>query len=101
MSKVVEIKGLHEKRNEQLAKMLEDFVVLARKGELSNVVVIAQVRGFDQVEFDWDTDDRLSLVGSLEMVKAEILDSLFEERDGDPDDDGINDDTDIDGQEDE
>ena len=80
------VKNLTEERDKAIVATLEEFVKLAKAGELSDVAIIAKVRGVPMTEFEWDSDNPLELLGSLELAKQEVAMEMLQAADGDEDD---------------
>ena len=81
------VKNLTEERDKAIVATLEEFVKLAKAGELSDVAIIAKVRGVPMTEFEWDSDNPLELLGSLELAKQEVAMEMLQAADGDEDED--------------
>lgn len=81
------VKTMTEERDKTIVAMLEEFVKLAKVGELSDIAVIAKVRGVPMTEFEWDSDNPLELLGSLELAKQEVAMEMLQAAEGDEDED--------------
>jgi hypothetical protein len=81
------VKSMTEERDKQLVAKLEEFVKLAKEGHLSDIAIICKVRGEPMTEFEWESDDPLSLLGSLELAKQEVALDMLGEAEGDDEDD--------------
>lgn len=77
------VKTMTEERDKTIVAMLEEFVKLAKVGELSDIAVIAKVRGVPMTEFEWDSDNPLELLGSLELAKQEVALEMIQAAEGD------------------
>lgn len=86
-TKVAAVKDINAQRNEELVKILEEFVVIAKEGHISDLAIIGKVRGAPITEFHWETDNPLELIGALELAKSEVCEALLVDADEDGDED--------------
>ena len=80
-SNVTELKNINSERNTQIEEQLQSLLEVAKEGELSDIMIVAKVRGEDMTETIWDTGDRLQLIGALEALKLEVLEEFLDSAD--------------------
>jgi len=84
---IAAVQSLTAERDKELVAKLEEYVQLAKDGHLSDIAIIGKVRGASITEFEWDSDNPLELIGSLELAKTEIMADMLSEEDHDEDED--------------
>jgi hypothetical protein len=72
------VKNMTAERDKELVMKLEEFVKLAKEGHLSDIAIICKVRGEPMTEFEWDSDDPLSLIGALALAQNEVTTELLD-----------------------
>jgi hypothetical protein len=81
------VKSLNEERDKELLACLETMSEHVREGHVSDIVIIAKVRGAPATEMEWGGDNPLDLIGAIEMAKIEIATSFADALNGEDEDD--------------
>ncbi len=80
----------NRERNDALVKHLEGLLENAKDGAYDHLLIIARVRGIDQVDVVWEDDDKLALLGAMRIAEAQVLEEYLDEDADDEDDpDGV------------
>ena len=78
---VVELKPATKEPGENVVQRLEQALELARRGELSNVVVVAVLNNGDVMDCWANGSQPYAVVGGLESLKFEFINGVIEKRD--------------------
>lgn len=73
------VKSINAERDQAFIDILEEMLKMAKNGEISELCILGKVRGEDVAEVLWETNNRLELLGSIELARMEVLDSYTEE----------------------
>lgn len=79
--KVVDFKSASNEPGERVVELLEAALAAAKKGDIENVMIVAVEKNAD-VWSGWANGSQpFSVVGALESVKLEFMNSCIEKRD--------------------